>query len=68
VEVIGFLKVATSVILDMVLFNSALGIPNTQKLELLSLATQSSPMMLKQRVGTARTYIRPLQKDLNRCG
>ena len=39
-------------------------IPNSRKLEVLSMAVHKSPSMLKQRVGNARTYIRPIQKDL----
>ena len=39
--------------------------PNTRNLQLLSSTTLSSPAMLKTRVGNARTYIRPLQKDLD---
>ena len=37
---------------------------NTRVLEKLSLTTLSSPAMLKSRVGSARTYIKPIQKDL----
>jgi len=39
--------------------------PNTRILECLSPATLSSPDVLKARVGNARTYIVPLQKDLD---
>ena len=35
-------------------------IPNSRRLESLSGLVMQSPMMLKQRVGSARTYIRPL--------
>ena len=38
---------------------------NSRSLEALSPLTLASPGMLKQRVGTARTYIRPLQQDLD---
>ena len=39
--------------------------PNTRTLEVLSPVTLSSPLALKNRVGTTRrTYIRPLQQDL----
>jgi hypothetical protein len=38
--------------------------PNTCTLEPLSETVLSSPKMLKERVGSFRTYIRPLQKDL----
>ena len=38
---------------------------NSKTLESLSPLTLSSPGMLKQRVGNARTYIRPLQRDLD---
>lgn len=40
-------------------------IPNTRNLEPLSEVVMSSPRMLKERVGTARTYIRPVQRDLD---
>ena len=40
-------------------------IPNSRKLEPLSRSVYSSPAALKERVGTARTYIRPVQKDLD---
>ena len=40
-------------------------IPNTRRLEALSLSVMSSPAMLKSRVGNARTYIKPLQKSLD---
>ncbi len=39
--------------------------PNSRYLEVLSTFAQSSPDNLKQRVGNAKTYIRPLQKDLD---
>ena len=39
--------------------------PNSRKLEVLSKFAHTSPECLKQRVGSARTYIRPLQKDLD---
>ena len=39
--------------------------PNSRKLEQLSSTTLSSPAMLKSRVGNARTYIRPMQRDLD---
>jgi hypothetical protein len=39
--------------------------PNSRKLEPLSVAALSSPVMLKDRVGTARTYICPIQQDLD---
>lgn len=38
---------------------------NSRRLEPLSVLAHSSPSLLKQRVGNARTYIRPLQKDLD---
>ena len=41
------------------------GIPNTRDLEVLSVAVHTSPSLLKQRVGNSRTYIRPIQKDLD---
>ena len=41
------------------------GLPNSRKLETLSMAVHSSPGHLKQRVGNARTYIRPVQRDLD---
>ena len=37
-------------------------VPNTRNLEALSPLMLTSPLMLK-RVGVARTYIRPLQRD-----
>lgn len=40
-------------------------IPNSRQLEPLSGLVMQSPMMLKQRVGSARTYIRPLQQNLD---
>lgn len=40
-------------------------IPNSRKFEPLSSRVMSSPLLLRQRVGTARTYIVPLQKDLD---
>ncbi len=42
-----------------------LGIANSRKLELLSVAVHRSPAILKQRVGTSKTYIRPLQCHLD---
>ena len=39
--------------------------PNSRRLEQLSSTTLSSPSMLKSRVGNARTYIQPLQRDLD---
>ena len=39
--------------------------PNSRCLELLSSTTLSSPSILKSRVGNARTYIRPIQRDLD---
>lgn len=38
---------------------------NSHVLEPLSQVVLSSPMMFKERVGTSRTYIRPVQKDLD---
>lgn len=40
-------------------------LPNSRNLEPLSKLASSSPEFLKQRVGNARTYIRPLQRDLD---
>ena len=40
-------------------------IPNSRRLEPLSGLVMQSPTMLKQRVGSARTYIRPLQRNLD---
>ena len=40
-------------------------IPNSRILEPLSGFVMSSPSVLKQRVVAARTYIRPLQRDLD---
>ena len=39
-------------------------LPNTRKLELLPQTVYSSPASLKQRVGSSRTYIRPIQRNL----
>ena len=39
-------------------------VANSRYLEQLSTTTLSSPAMLKSRVGNARTYIRPIQKNL----
>ena len=39
--------------------------PNSRRLEALSGLVMQSPHKLKQRVGAARTYIRPLQKKLD---
>ena len=39
--------------------------PNSRSLEQLSSTTLSSPSMLKSRVGNARTYIRPMQQNLD---
>lgn len=41
------------------------GLPNSRNLEVLSLVVHTSPGLLKQRVGNSRTYIRPIQKDLD---
>ena len=38
---------------------------NSRSLELLSSTTLSSPTMLKSCAGSARTYVRPLQRDLD---
>ena len=40
-------------------------LPNSRNLEELTAVAHSSPAMLKERVGNARTYIRPLQRDLD---
>ena len=40
-------------------------LPNTRRLEVLSMAVHNSLTLLKQRVENARTYIRPIQKDLD---
>ena len=41
------------------------GLPNSRSMEVLSMNVHSSPVLLKQCVGTSRTYIRPLQADLD---
>ena len=41
------------------------GLPNSRKLEVLPSVVYSSPAALKQRVGNSRTYIRPIQRDLD---
>ena len=38
------------------------GLPS---MEVLSMAVHTSPNLLKQRVGVSRTYVRPVQRDLN---
>ena len=38
---------------------------NSRRLEVLSSVVYTSPGALKQRVGTSRTYIRPIQRDLD---
>lgn len=40
-------------------------VANSRSLEQLSSTTLSSPSMLKSRVGNSRTYIRPIQKNLD---
>ena len=40
-------------------------LPNSRKLEILSTTVYTTPSILKQRVGNSRTYIRPIQKDLD---
>ncbi len=40
-------------------------IPNTRQLEPLTALAHSSPAVLKERVGNARTYVLPLQRDLD---
>ena len=40
-------------------------LPNSRTLEVLSMAVHASPSLLKQRVGKSRTYIRPIQQDLD---
>ena len=39
--------------------------PNSRAIEPLSKHTHSSPAMLKERAGKSRTYIRPIQRDLD---
>ena len=39
-------------------------LPNSRKLDVLSMSVYKSPSLLKERVGNARTYVRPIQKDL----
>ncbi len=39
-------------------------LPNSRKLDLLSMTVHKSPSYLKERVGNARTYLRPIQKDI----
>ncbi len=41
------------------------GLPNSRNMEVLSMAVHTSPALLKQRVGASRTYIRPVQRDLD---
>ena len=40
-------------------------IPNSRHLDSLAGLVMQSPMMLKQTVGSVRTYIRPLQRNLD---
>ena len=40
-------------------------VPNSRTLEKLSMAVHTSLALLKQRVGSSRTYIHPLQRDLD---
>lgn len=40
-------------------------IPNSRVMEKLSTTTLSSPAILKSHTGNARTYIRPIQRDLS---
>ena len=42
-----------------------IGLPNSRNLEVLSTAVHKSPLALKQRVGVSKTYIRPVQRDLD---
>lgn len=39
-------------------------LPNSRKLDVLSMSVYRSPSSLKERVGNARTYLRPIQRDL----
>ena len=39
--------------------------PNSRNLEVLSTTVHGSPRLLKERVGKCRTYIRPIQQDLD---
>lgn len=41
------------------------GLPNSCSMEVLSMAVHTSPNILKQRVGVSRTYVQPLQRDLD---
>lgn len=41
------------------------GLPNSRKLEVLPSVVYTSPAALKQQVGTSRTYMRPIQRDLD---
>lgn len=40
-------------------------LPNSRQLDVLTAITHSSPSILKDRVGNSRTYLRPLQQDLD---
>ena len=40
-------------------------VANRRKIQILSSVAHSSPHHLKERVGNARTYIHPLQRDLD---
>lgn len=39
-------------------------LPNSRKLDVLSMSVHKSPSFLKERVGNTRAYLRPIQKDL----
>lgn len=41
------------------------GLLNSRNMEVLSMAVHTSRALLKQRVGASRTYIRPVQRDLD---
>ena len=41
------------------------GLPNSRFMEVVSMNVHTYPALLKQRVGKSRTYIRPLQADLD---
>ena len=40
-------------------------ISNTKELELIKVSVAQSPQLLKQMIGNARVFIRPIQRDLN---
>ena len=40
-------------------------VPNSKDLEIIKVSVAQSPSLLKQMIGNARVFIRPIQKDIN---